>query len=318
MQNFLDFEKPLLEIQTKIEELRHLKDDSINIANELASLQDDFDKKLKDIYTSLSPWQKVKICRHQDRPKFQDFVENIFDEFISLSGDRLYSEDFSLKGGIASINEYSCLVLGNDKGKDIDSRVKNNFGMAKPEGYRKAIRLMNLAEKFKLPVICFIDTPGAFPGVDAEDRGQSEAIANSIQISLELQTPMQSFIVGEGGSGGAIALATANEVIMLEHAIYSVISPEGCATILWKDIDFSDKAAESLCLTAQDLEKLGVIDGIIVEPLGGAHRNIQEVCKSIKVRVIGFLDSFKTKSGKDIVMQRKEKFLKIGREFIEN
>ena len=318
MQNFLDFEKPLLDIKSKIEELRHLKDDSINIANELASLQDDFDKKLKDIYTNLSPWQKVKICRHQDRPKFQDFVENIFDEFISLSGDRLYSEDFSLKGGIASINEYSCLVLGNDKGKDIDSRVKNNFGMAKPEGYRKAIRLMSLAEKFKLPVICFIDTPGAFPGVDAEDRGQSEAIANSIQISLELQTPMQSFIVGEGGSGGAIALATANEVIMLEHAIYSVISPEGCATILWKDIDFSDKAAESLCLTAQDLEKLGVIDGIIVEPLGGAHRNIQEVCKSIKVRVIGFLDSFKTKSGKDIVMQRKEKFLKIGREFIEN
>ena len=257
MQNFLDFEKPLLEIQTKIEELRHLKDDSINIANELASLQDDFDRKLKDIYTNLSPWQKVKICRHQDRPKFQDFVENIFDDFISLSGDRLFSDDFSLKGGIASVNEYPCLVLGNDKGKDIDSRVKNNFGMAKPEGYRKAIRLMNLAEKFNLPVICFIDTPGAFPGVDAEDRGQSEAIANSIQISLELQTPMQSFIVGEGGSGGAIALATANEVIMLEHAIYSVISPEGCATILWKDVDFSDKAAESLCLTAQDLKKLG-------------------------------------------------------------
>ena len=318
MQNFLDFEKPLLEIQTKIEELRHLKDDSINITNELASLQDDFDKKLKDIYTNLSPWQKVKICRHQDRPKFQDFVENIFDEFISLSGDRLYSEDFSLKGGIASVNEYPCLVLGNDKGKDIDSRVKNNFGMAKPEGYRKAIRLMNLAEKFKLPVISFIDTPGAFPGVDAEDRGQSEAIANSIQISLELQTPMQSFIVGEGGSGGAIALATANEVIMLEHAIYSVISPEGCATILWKDIDFSDKAAESLCLTAQDLKKLGVIDEIILEPLGGAHRNIQEVCKSIKVKVIRFLDSFKTRSSKDVVMHRKEKFLKIGREFIEN
>ena len=318
MQNFLDFEKPLLEIQTKIEELRHLKDDSINITNELASLQDDFDKKLKDIYTNLSPWQKVKICRHQDRPKFQDFVENIFDEFISLSGDRLYSEDFSLKGGIASVNEYPCLVLGNDKGKDIDSRVKNNFGMAKPEGYRKAIRLMNLAEKFKLPVISFIDTPGAFPGVDAEDRGQSEAIANSIQISLELQTPMQSFIVGEGGSGGAIALATANEVIMLEHAIYSVISPEGCATILWKDVDFSDKAAESLCLTAQDLKKLGVIDEIISEPLGGAHRNIQEVCKSIKVKVIGFIDSFKTRSSKDVVMQRKDKFLKIGREFIEN
>ena len=199
-------------------------------------------------------------------------MENIFDDFISLSGDRLYSEDFSLKGGIASVNQYPCLVLGNDKGKDIDSRVKNNFGMAKPEGYRKAIRLMNLAEKFNLPVICFIDTPGAFPGVDAEDRGQSEAIANSIQISLELQTPMQSFIVGEGGSGGAIALATANEVIMLEHAIYSVISPEGCASILWRSGDKAEQAASALRLTAQELMKLEIIDTIIDEPMGGAQR----------------------------------------------
>ncbi len=318
MQNFLDFEKPLLEIQTKIEELRHLKDDSINIANELVSLQDDFDRKLKDIYTNLSSWQKVKICRHQDRPKFQDFIENIFDDFISLSGDRLFGEDCSIKGGIAKINEFSCLVLGNDKGKDIDSRVKNNFGMAKPEGYRKAQRLMNLASKFSLPVISFIDTPGAFPGVEAEDRGQSEAIASSINISLELPSPIQSFIVGEGGSGGAIALATANEVIMLEHAIYSVISPEGCAAILWKNIEFSDKAAESLCLTAQDLQKLGVIDAIINEPLGGAHRNIQETSKSIKVEIIRFLNSFRTLSSQDIITQRKEKFLKIGREFVEN
>lgn len=318
MQNFLDFEKPLLEIQTKIEELRHLKDDSINIANELSSLQDDFDRKLKDIYTRLTPWQKVKICRHQDRPKFQDFIDNIFNDFISLSGDRLFSEDSSLKGGVAKIDQTSCIIMGNDKGQDVEARVKNNFGMAKPEGYRKAQRLMRLAGKFSLPVISFIDTPGAYPGVDAEDRGQSEAIATSIQISLELPSPIQSFIIGEGGSGGAIALATANEVLMLEHAIYSVISPEGCAAILWKDVKFSENAAESLCLTAQDLKKLKVIDEIITEPLGGAHRNVKEICKKVKNEILRFLKTFKQISSTELIQHRRNKFLKIGSEYLEN
>ena len=318
MQNFLDFEKPLLEIQTKIEELRHLKDDSKNIANELSSLQDKFDKTLHDIYSDLSAWQKVKICRHQDRPKFSDFTENIFDDFISLSGDRLYSEDPAIKGGLAKFGNFSCVVIGNDKGSDIDSRVKNNFGMAKPEGYRKAMRLMKLANNFRLPIITFIDTPGAFPGVDAEDRGQSEAIASTIQYSLNLKSPIISFIIGEGGSGGAIALATANKIIMLEHSIYSVISPEGCASILWRNVDSANKAAEALKLTAQDLLKLGVIDDIIKEPFGGAHRNILETCKSIKHNLNSYLKEFTDKSSEEIISDREKKFLAIGKDFIEN
>ena len=241
MQNFLDFEKPLLDIQTKIEELRHLKDSSANIANELSSLQDKFDKTLLEIYQDLSPFQKVKVCRHQDRPKFLDIVKEIFDSFEILSGDRLYADDSSIKGGFAEINKKNFIIIGNDKGKDIDSRVKNNFGMAKPEGYRKAQRLLKIADKFNIPVVTFIDTPGAFPGVEAEDRGQSEAIASSIKFSLNVSAPIISFIIGEGGSGGAVALATGNRIIMLEHAIYSVISPEGCASILWRGTDQSEK-----------------------------------------------------------------------------
>ena len=318
MQNFLDFEKPLLEIQTKIEELRHLKDDSKNIANELSSLQDKFDKTLKDIYSDLSAWQKVKICRHQDRPKFSDFIKNIFDDFIFLSGDRLFKEDPAIKGGLAKFGDFSCIVIGNDKGSDIDSRVKNNFGMAKPEGYRKAIRLMKLANNFRLPVITFIDTPGAFPGVDAEDRGQSEAIASTIQYSLNLESPIISFIIGEGGSGGAIALATANKVIMLEHSIYSVISPEGCASILWRSSDSADKAAEALKLTAQDLLKLGVIDDIITEPFGGAHRDVLETCKLIKNNLGHYLEELIEKTSDEIIMNREKRFLSIGKDFIES
>ena len=318
MHNFLDFEKPLLEIQTKIEELRHLKDDSLNIANELTQLQDKFDKKLREIYSELTPWQKVKICRHQDRPKFQDFINNIFDEYVELSGDRLFSEDSAIRGGLANFDGHSCMIMGNDKGKDIDSRLKNNFGMAKPEGYRKAKRLMSLAGKFSLPVITFIDTPGAYPGVDAEDRGQSEAIASSIKLSLKLPSPILSFIIGEGGSGGAIALATANQVVMLEHAIYSVISPEGCASILWRNTEASDKAAESLKLTAQDLLELKVVDKIIKEPLGGAHRDVKEVCLSLKYNISSFLKNVTGISSEDIIKQKKMKFLKIGNEFIEN
>ena len=318
MQNFLDFEKPLLEIQTKIEELRHLKDDSENIANELIALQEKFDKTLRDIYSNLTPWQKVKICRHQDRPKYQDFVEKIFDEYINLSGDRLFGDDNALRGGLAKIDGFSCIVLGNDKGKNIDDRVKNNFGMAKPEGYRKAQRIMNISKKFLLPIITFIDTPGAFPGIEAEDRGQSEAIASSIQLSLKLPAPILSFIVGEGGSGGAIALATANEVIMLEHSIYSVISPEGCATILWRDLEATDKAAESLKLTSKDLLDMKVIDKIIDEPIGGAHRNINEICDLVRSSINSFFKRFSSKTSNEIIQHRNTKFLQMGREFLEN
>ena len=318
MQNFLDFEKPLLEIQAKIEELRHLKDSSENIANELSELQEKFDKKLSEIYKELTPFQKVKICRHQDRPKFNDIVNLIFEKFENLSGDRLFGDDSSIKGGFASLQNRKFLVIGNDKGKDIDSRVKNNFGMAKPEGYRKAQRLFKIASKFNLPIVSFIDTPGAFPGVEAEDRGQSEAIASSIKSSLDVRTPIFSFVVGEGGSGGAVALGMGNKVIMLEHAIYSVISPEGCASILWRSINHSERAAESLKLTAQDLLELNVIDEIIKEPLGGAHRNIEETCKHIQDCLLRISNEFEGKTSEEIILHREKKYLNIGQKFLEN
>ena len=317
MQNFLDFEKPLLEIQAKIEELRHLKDTSENIANELSNLQEKFDKTLFDIYKDLTPFQKVKVCRHQDRPKFEELVRIIFDKFENLAGDRLYGEDSSIKGGFANINNRKFLVIGNDKGNDIDSRVKNNFGMAKPEGYRKAQRLFKIASKFKLPIVSFIDTPGAFPGVEAEDRGQSEAIANSIRKSIEVKSPIFSFVVGEGGSGGAVALGMGNRVIMLEHSIYSVISPEGCASILWRSINHSERAAENLKLTAQDLLELEVIDEIIKEPLGGAHRNINETCDHIKSCLLRICEDFDGKSAEEIIAHRENKYLSIGKKFLE-
>ena len=316
MQNFLDFEKPLLEISSKIEELRLLKDDSKNIANELSLLQEKYDKVQFEIYSKLTPWQKVKVCRHQDRPKFGNYVDYIFKDFTSLSGDRYFSEDYSIQGGLADFDGKTVIVIGNDKGHDIDSRVKNNFGMAKPEGYRKAIRLMKIADKFNFPVITFIDTPGAFPGVDAEDRGQSIAIANSIKCCLEISVPIFSFIVGEGGSGGAIALATGNKVVMLEHSIYSVISPEGCASILWRDSELADKAANSLKLTSEDLSELKIIDQIIPEPTGGAHTNINETCESIKKHIFEFMQDYENKSRNEIIQQRKEKFLEIGKIFL--
>ena len=318
MQNFLDFEKPLLEIRSKIEELRHLKDTSENIANELTVLQDKFDRKLDEIYENLTPMQKVKVCRHQDRPKFDEIVKTIFDKFEVICGDRLFSDDASIKGGLAKIDNHNFLVVGNDKGIDIDTRVKNNFGMAKPEGYRKAQRLFNLASKFKIPVVTFIDTPGAFPGVEAEDRGQSEAIASSIKCSINVRSPIFSFIIGEGGSGGAVALATGNRVIMLEHAIYSVISPEGCASILWRSANESEKAAESLKLTAQDLLELDVIDEIIKEPRGGAHRDVTEVCNRIKECILRIHKEFDGVASKKIISQREEKYLCMGQRFLTN
>jgi acetyl-CoA carboxylase carboxyl transferase subunit alpha len=318
MQNFLDFEKPLLDIQAKMEELRHLKDTSENIANELSNLQDKFDKKLYEIYEDLTPFQKVKVCRHQDRPKFDDIVEKIFDKAEYLSGDRLYADDSSLKGCLTKIEDKKFLVIGNDKGKDIDSRVKNNFGMAKPEGYRKAQRLFKIASKFNIPIVTFIDTPGAFPGVEAEDRGQSEAIASSIKNSLSVNSPIFSFVIGEGGSGGAVAMGMGNRVVMLEHSIYSVISPEGCASILWRSINHSEKAAENLKLTAQDLFELEVIDEIIKEPIGGAHRNINETCELIKECLLRFSREFENMTSDEIVLHREKKYLEIGKKFLEN
>ena len=318
MQNFLDFEKPLLEIQSKIEELRHLKDTSENIANELSQLQEKFDKKLSEIYKELTPFQKVKVCRHQDRPKFNEIVKLVFDNYENLSGDRLFADDSSIKGGFARIKNKKFLVVGNDKGKDIDSRVKNNFGMAKPEGYRKAQRLFQIASKFNLPIVSFIDTPGAFPGVEAEDRGQSGAIASSIKNSLNVRSPIFSFVIGEGGSGGAVALGLGNKVIMLEHAIYSVISPEGCASILWRSINHSESAAENLKLTAQDLLDLDVIDEILKEPLGGAHRNINETCQHIKDCLLRVTSEFEGKTSEEIMLHREKKYLDIGKKFIDN
>jgi|TARA_A100001388_G_scaffold8955_1_gene6370 acetyl-CoA carboxylase carboxyl transferase subunit alpha len=318
MQNFLDFEKPLLDIQSKMEELRHLKDNSENIANELSNLQEKFDKKLSEIYKELTPFQKVKVCRHQDRPKFDDLVSKIFDKSEYLSGDRLFADDTSLKGCLAKIGNKKFLVIGNDKGKDIDSRVKNNFGMAKPEGYRKAQRLFNIASKFNLPIVTFIDTPGAFPGVEAEDRGQSEAIATSIKKSLMVRSPIFSFVVGEGGSGGAVAMGMGNKVVMLEHSIYSVISPEGCASILWRSINHSEKAAENLKLTAQDLLDLEVIDEIIKEPIGGAHRNVNETCNLIKDCLERITEEFENMTPEEIILHREKKYLEIGNKFIEN
>tara|TARA_Y200000002_G_scaffold379902_1_gene390193 strand:- start:49 stop:1005 length:957 start_codon:yes stop_codon:yes gene_type:complete len=318
MQNFLDFEKPLLDIQAKMEELRHLKDTSENIANELSNLQEKFDKKLYEIYEDLTPFQKVKVCRHQDRPKFDDIVEKIFDNAEYLSGDRLYADDTSLKGCLTKIEDKKFLVIGNDKGKDIDSRVKNNFGMAKPEGYRKAQRLFKIASKFNIPIVTFIDTPGAFPGVEAEDRGQSEAIASSIKNSLSVNSPIFSFVIGEGGSGGAVAMGMGNKVVMLEHSIYSVISPEGCASILWRSINHSEKAAENLKLTAQDLFELEVIDEIIKEPIGGAHRNINETCELIKECLLRFSREFENMTSDEIVLHREKKYLEIGKKFLEN
>ena len=248
-------------------------------------------------------------------PKFLDIVKEIFDTFEILSGDRLFADDSSIKGGFAEIDKQSFIVIGNDKGKDIDSRVKNNFGMAKPEGYRKAQRLFKIAHKFSLPIITFIDTPGAFPGVEAEDRGQSEAIATSIKNSLNIAAPIISFIIGEGGSGGAVALATGNRIIMLEHAIYSVISPEGCASILWRGTDKSETAAENLKLTAQDLIDLDVIDEIITEPVGGAHRDFKKTCEIIKESLLRSIKLFEGKSTIEIISQREEKYLNIGKRF---
>ena len=274
MSTYLEFEKPIAELEGKINELRHLSDgDGINIVEEVSRLQEKLDRLLGETYEKLTPWQKILVARHPDRPHFTDYVATLIDDFTPLAGDRAFADDKAVIGGLGRFNGRSVVVIGHQKGSDTDERVAHNFGMARPEGYRKATRLMKLADRFALPVITLIDTPGAYPGIGAEERGQAEAIARSIETCLGLRVPLVSVVIGEGGSGGAIAIAVANVVMMLEHAVYSVISPEGCASILWRDTDKAEDAANALKLTAQDLDGLGVINRIVPEPVGGAHRD---------------------------------------------
>jgi len=313
MTSFLDFEKPIAALESRILELRETADEgSLDIEAEIAKLQTKSAKMLSDTYTKLTPWQKTQVARHPDRPHFRDFVEGLFEEFVPLGGDRNFGDDQAILGGFAKLGTQKVVVIGHEKGDDTESRLRHNFGMGKPEGYRKAIRLMDLADRFSLPVITLVDTSGAFPGVSAEERGQAEAIARSTEKCLSLGVPMIAVIVGEGGSGGAVALAAAERVLMLEHAVYSVISPEGCASILWRTGDKADIAADAMKITAQHLKKLGVIDSIIPEPIGGAHRDqalcIAKLRKSLETE----LKALQKKSREELRQMRRDKFLKMG------
>jgi acetyl-CoA carboxylase carboxyl transferase subunit alpha len=311
---FLEFEKPIAELEGKIAELRHLSDgDGVNIAEEVTRLENKVEKDLKATYAKLTPWQKTQVARHPDRPHCLDYINALVADFMPLAGDRAYSEDHAIVGGLGRFRGRSVMVIGQEKGKDMDTRLKHNFGMARPEGYRKAKRLMEMANRFNVPVITFVDTAGAYPGVGAEERGQAEAIARSIETCLNLRVPLVCIVIGEGGSGGAIALATGNVVMMLEHSIYSVISPEGCASILWRDGDQAKTAAEALRLTAQDLDKLGVIDGIIPEPIGGAHRNRADTFKAVSDAIADKLEPLLKLEGGQLRARRREKFLAMGR-----
>lgn len=315
----LDFEKNIFEIESKIESLKYLaQSEDVDISQEVSRLQQKLEKQVKSSYSNLTPWQKSQVARHPQRPHCLNYVNALIEDFTPLCGDRLFADDEAMIGGIGRFKNISVVVLGQEKGHDIESRVKYNFGMAKPEGYRKAQRLMDLADKFNMPVICFVDTSGAFPGVEAEARGQAEAIASSIQKCLQIKAPIVSVVIGEGGSGGAIAIATANRVLMLEHSIYSVISPEGCASILWRSADKVKEATEALKLTAQDLRKLGVIDEIIAEPLGGAHRDPQAAIERVGDSILKHLKELLPQSGDELKKRRTEKFLRMGRHFAES
>ena len=316
MKNYLNFETDIKNLESEIEKLKNpYNQDGLSEVDtqKISSTQAELDEKLKDIYSNLDPWQTTMVARHEDRPKSKFFIDNLFDDFISLSGDRFYGEDKSVLTGFAKFNGTSVLVIGQEKGENLETRIERNFGMMRPEGYRKTIRLMNLANKFNIPIISFIDTPGAYPGVGAEERGQAEAIAKSIECCMELSVPTLAIIIGEGGSGGAIALASSNKVIMLENAIYSVISPEGCATILWRDPKKMLDAAKAMKLSAKDLLELKVIDEVIPEPLGGAHRDRDQMLESLRISIFKNLNYFKDLSSEEIMNERKNKFLKIGR-----
>ena len=316
MKNYLNFENELKELENQLESLKdpYNKEGISEVnTNEIAQFEDKINIKLEKIYSNLDPWQTTQVARHEDRPKAKYYIDNLFEDFISLSGDRFYGEDKSVITGFARFNKKSVLVIGQEKGENLDERLERNFGMMRPEGYRKTIRLMNLANKFNIPIISFIDTPGAYPGVGAEERGQAEAIARSIESCMKLKVPNISIIIGEGGSGGAIALASASKVIMLEHAIYSVISPEGCATILWRDPKKTLEAAKAMKLTSNELLKLNIVDEVIKEPLGGAHRDKETTLVNIRLSLQKNLQDFESLSDDEIISQRKNKFLKIGR-----
>ena len=311
MKNYLNFELDIKDLENELEGLKdpYNKDGLSEVdTNKISKLQNEIDQKLEQIYSNLNPWQKTLVARHEDRPKSKFFIANLFDEFIPLSGDRYYSEDKSVMTGFAKFNDQSVLVIGQEKGDDLDSRIERNFGMMRPEGYRKTIRLMKLADKFNIPIIIFVDTPGAYPGVGAEERGQAEAIAKSIECSMELKVPTISIIIGEGGSGGAIALASSNKVIMLENAIYSVISPEGCATILWRDPKKTLEAATAMKLSANDLLNLKIIDEIIPEPLGGAHRDKNLILENVRNSIERSINDFNLLTREEVYNKRKEKF----------
>ena len=313
MRHFLDFEKPIAALEGKIEELRHLGGDSgLNIADEIGKLQSRIDKELFQTYQKLGPWEKVQVARHPERPKLVQIISHMFSDFIPLSGDRNYAEDYAIIGGLARFQGQPVVLMGTEKGSTTEQRIKRNFGMVRPEGYRKAIRLMELANNFNLPVLSFVDTAGAYPGRGAEERGQAEAIARSIQACLNLKTPLISAVVGEGGSGGAIALATGNRVVMFEHAVYSVISPEGCASILWRSAEKAQTAAEALRLTAQDMKNLGVIDAIVDEPLGGAHRQIEQALDNLSAELRRQLDELHGLSTAELQVDRRKKYVTIG------
>lgn len=312
MLTFLDFEKPIAELEARVAELKDTaRGGDLDIDAEIERLEAKSAKLLKDTYARLTPWQKTQVARHPERPHFRDYVAGLTDEFVPLAGDRAFADDQAIIGGLARIDGRKVMLIGHEKGADTASRLKHNFGMAKPEGYRKAIRLMDLADRFGLPVVSLVDTPGAFPGVQAEERGQAEAIARSTERGLALKVPSVAAIVGEGGSGGAVAIAAASRVLMLEHAVYSVISPEGCASILWRTADRAADAAEAMKITAGDLLQLKVIDRIVPEPLGGAHRDPAEAIARLKAAISEELDSLDSLSPDQLRAARREKFLAI-------
>ncbi len=314
MTNYLDFEKPLAEIEGKAEELRALaqQNEEMDVADEAAALDRKASELLEELYKELTPWRKCQVARHPERPHCRDYINELFTDYTPLAGDRNFADDIAVMGGLARFNDKPVVVIGQEKGHDTKSRISHNFGMARPEGYRKAVRLMEMADRFGLPVVTLVDTAGAYPGKGAEERGQSEAIARSTEMCLQIGVPLVSVIIGEGGSGGAVAFATANRVAMLEHSVYSVISPEGCASILWKDSTKMREAAEALRVTAQDLELLGVADRVISEPMGGAHRDRQATMQSVGSAIGSMLSELEEMSKADLVANRRQKFLNIG------
>lgn len=316
MQTYLDFEKPVAEFETRIADLRALvstEGNSLSIQDDISRLETKAEGVLRELYSKLTPWQKTQVARHPERPHSLDYIRSLFTEFTPLAGDRAFGEDEAIITGFARFRGESICILGHEKGSDTETRIKHNFGMARPEGYRKAVRLMEMANRFDIPVISFVDTAGAYPGIDAEERGQAEAIARSTEACLNLNVPNIALIIGEGGSGGAIAIAACNRVLMLEHAIYSVISPEGAASILWHDSSRAQDAATNMKITAQDLIRFKIIDQIISEPTGGAHRDHEKIKSSVSQAISDALDELKTLSREELQKQRYDKFLAIGR-----